>query len=169
MHNYPMFAANKNLDIRKVLININKMPLSLSGWRAILQLSPMNQKTLASLRLGLIWLLIALALLNIAVALLLASESNWVVGIVMLSVAMWVLRNERKLRQLKEERTILQQEILARVQLIDELMRWSQVGHCDPSYICRQCKYFHGRSGVVCAVHPEGCVGNQCNDFESKV
>lgn len=134
----------------------------------------MFQKALVILKFGLIGLLIAMVATRtaIGIALLNLAIANWVVGFTILIAALLLLRNEQKLKRLKEERAMLQEEflqqdVLRRMRLLDELMR-SHARQCSSSYICRSCKYFHGRSGVVCAVHPEGCVGNQCGDFEAK-
>ncbi|WP_287128176.1 hypothetical protein [Candidatus Cyanaurora vandensis] len=38
--------------------------------------------------------------------------------------------------------------------------------HHNRPRLCRDCRYFHGEQGLVCAVHPQGPSGTVCRDKE---
>lgn len=131
------------------------MLLSLSGWGIILQLSPMNQKSLKRLQFASMGL-------NIAAIIFALLEGQWWVAIGVVSfIALVEMHSRWLLARIEAERSANWNAYL--------LLQNQKIDPLPSSFICRGCKYFHGRSGVVCAVHPEGCVDNRCGDFEGKV
>ncbi len=130
------------------------MLLSLSGWRSILQLSPMNQKNLKRLQFASMGL-------NIAAAVFALLEGQlWVAIGVASFIALLEIHSRWLLARIEAERSADRNTYL--------LLQNQKIDLLPSSFICRNCKYFNGRSGVICAVHPEGCVENKCGDFEEK-
>ena len=115
---------------------------------------PMNQKSLKRLQFASIGL-------NIATTVFALLIGQWWVAIGVVSfIALLELHSRWLLAQIEAERNANWNGYL--------LLQNQKIDPPPSSFICRQCKYFHGRSGVVCAVHPDGCVDNQCGDFEAK-
>jgi hypothetical protein len=118
----------------------------------------MNQRTLKKLKFAFDAGFVAIAMLNLLLG-------QWIIAGGMLCIVVlevFLEWKDRKLKRLEQRRVNLEQAL-------QEMRQWQAVlKSCDSSLICRQCKYFHGHSGVNCAVHPDGCVRNECSDFEAK-
>lgn len=64
----------------------------------------------------------------------------------------------------------LQIGIMSTVELQSALSRLTNtpIGTPTLSKKCVNCKFYHGKNGIVCAVHPGGTESDSCADFDRK-
>lgn len=113
------------------------------------------------------WIAIFAQMLSIIVA---ASEEKWTIvciQLTMLFVAESTLWYARK-RLAEEEKKSAAALQLYREEAISFVNNYFSKNAFVKSELCLSCGYFHGRSGIVCALHPEGHDGDDCIDFEAK-
>ena len=109
--------------------------------------------------------------------------------IILISLVIWgmVALEERK-QKFKDELLLIEQQIKARREgerISAELEEYWQglermraelnqqasfeklKAELDQLVICQGCKYYYGRHGINCAIHPTG-VNSECKDWENK-